>query len=271
MNKAAPFKTLLPLMILLGLGLLMTGSASDAIDLKDPVNLNQLGYALMIKDSTQVDLARTYFSKAAALNYPAAIYNLAVLDDIEGKHAQAAQGYLKAAKLMLPEAACQIGLIYSVGIGLPQNDLLAYRWLLFGSAYASDQERDFWLQIKDDVATRLSQTEIRTIQNEVSELAQKQTLVGDEGRKEILIAYVYLENKFWKPSFKIPTQAPAPTGTPVPTKVGSGGNPKEVPKKEEVERSPFYFSPDGSSKPLTTGQQTVLDSLRKQAEQAQNQ
>lgn len=189
MNKAAPYKTLLPLMILLGLGLLMAGSASDAIDLKDPVNLNQLGYALVIKDSTQVDLARTYFSKAAALNYPASIYNLAVLDDIEGKYPHAAQGYLKAAKLMLPEAACQIGLIYSVGIGLPQNDLLAYRWLLFGSAYASDQERDFWLDLKDDVATRLSQTEIRTIQNEVSELAQKQTLVGDEGRKEIIFTY----------------------------------------------------------------------------------
>jgi hypothetical protein len=230
MNKAAPYKTLLPLMILLGLGLLMAGSASDAIDLKDPVNLNQLGYALMIKDSTQVDLARTYFSKAAALNYPAAIYNLAVLDDIEGKYPQAAQGYLKAAKLMLPEAACQIGLIYSVGIGLPQNDLQAYRWLLFGSAYASDQERDFWLDLKDEVATRLSQTEIRTIQNEVSELAQKQTLVGDEGRKEILIAYIYLENPKWKPSFKIPTQASAPAPTII---YRDGGGDNSTPKEEE--------------------------------------
>jgi len=90
---------------------------------------------------------------------------------------------------MLPEAACQIGLIYSIGIGLPQNDLLAYRWLLFGSAYASDQDRDFWLRLKDDVATRLSQTEIRTIQNDVSELVQKQAVEVNDGRKELLKGY----------------------------------------------------------------------------------
>lgn len=230
MNKAAPYKTLLPLMILLGLGLLMAGSASDAIDLKDPVNLNQLGYALVIKDSTQVDLARTYFSKAAALNYPAAIYNLAVLDDIEGKYAQAAQGYLKAAKLMLPEAACQIGLIYSVGIGLPQNDLLAYRWLLFGSAYASDQERDFWLDLKDEVATRLSQTEIRTIQNEVSELAQKQTPVGDEGRKEIIFTYNY-ELLRQSLAEQVRRNAPRKLSTVV---TDGNSTPKETPKQDGI-------------------------------------
>jgi len=59
----------------------------------------------MVDDSTKTELARSYFSKAASQNYPPAIYNLAVLDDMQGNHSAAATGFLKAAKLMLPEAA----------------------------------------------------------------------------------------------------------------------------------------------------------------------
>jgi len=109
-----------------------------------------------------------------------------MLNDMQDKPVEAAEGFLKAANLMLPEAACYVGLIYSTGIGLPQNDLHAYRWLLVGTAYAYSEERDFWLDFKNSVASRLNPNEIRTIQAEISELVRKEPVLSVGNRKELL-------------------------------------------------------------------------------------
>jgi len=185
MNKAASIRSTAMMAVMLTICGLMYGIFIPA-DVLNPQPLNQLGYSTMVDDSTKTELARSYFSKAASQNYPPAIYNLAVLDDMQGNHSAAATGFLKAAKLMLPEAACQIGVIYSVGIGLPQNDLQAYRWLLFGLAYASYEDRDFWLWLKDGVETRLSKKQITSVQKTVGKMKRKITMTNPEASIAIL-------------------------------------------------------------------------------------
>ena len=153
---------------------------------KDPKALNQMGLAIFMADSTKVDLATQMFAKAATLDYPVAVYNLAVLHDMKGEHLEAAKCFLKAANMLLPQAACRLSLIYRMGYGLPQNDLEAYRWILFGSAYIFDDEREFWLKLKEEIVTRLSQADVKRIQNEVSKLSKKHMTRIDNRNDEIL-------------------------------------------------------------------------------------
>ena len=68
----------------------------------------------------------------------------------------AAEWYRAAAEQGDPTAQYMLGLMYDKGHGLPQDYVLAYKWLNIATARATPRERDYWVKIRDAVATKLT-------------------------------------------------------------------------------------------------------------------
>ena len=68
----------------------------------------------------------------------------------------AADWYRAASEQGVPVAQFQLGLMYDKGHGVPQDYVLAYKWLNVATARATPREREYWVRIRDAVASKLS-------------------------------------------------------------------------------------------------------------------
>ena len=53
-----------------------------------------------------------------------------------------------------------LGLMYDKGHGVPQDFVLAYKWLNLAAARAPKYERDYFLRLRNAVAFKMSPTQI---------------------------------------------------------------------------------------------------------------
>lgn len=72
----------------------------------------------------------------------------------------AADLYLQAATRGNPFGQAMLGLMYDRGHGVPQDFVLAYKWLNLAAARASKRERDFFLRLRNAVASKMSPAQI---------------------------------------------------------------------------------------------------------------
>jgi TPR repeat protein len=72
----------------------------------------------------------------------------------------AADLYLRAAEQGDPFAQSRLGLIYDKGHGVPQNTVLSYKWLDLAAAHATKRQRDYYLRLRNAVASKMSSDQI---------------------------------------------------------------------------------------------------------------
>jgi TPR repeat protein len=72
----------------------------------------------------------------------------------------AADLYTSAAISGNPFGQCMLGLMYDKGHGVPQDFVLAYKWLDLAAARASHRERDYFLRLRNAVASKMSPAQI---------------------------------------------------------------------------------------------------------------
>ncbi len=72
----------------------------------------------------------------------------------------AADLYHRAAIQGDPFAQSRLGLIYDKGHGVPQNAVLSYKWLDLAAAHATKRERDYYLRLRNAVASKMSSDQI---------------------------------------------------------------------------------------------------------------
>jgi hypothetical protein len=72
----------------------------------------------------------------------------------------AADLYIQAAISGNPFGQCMLGLMYDKGHGVPQDFILAYKWLNLAAARASKRERDYFLRLRNAVASKMSPDQI---------------------------------------------------------------------------------------------------------------
>lgn len=68
--------------------------------------------------------------------------------------------YVRAAIRGDPFGQCMLGLMYDRGHGVPQDFVLAYKWLNLAAAHAPEHERDFFLRLRNAVASKMSPEQI---------------------------------------------------------------------------------------------------------------
>jgi TPR repeat protein len=54
----------------------------------------------------------------------------------------------------------RLGLIYDKGHGVPQDLVLSYKWLDLAAAHATKRERDYYLRLRNAVASKMSSDQI---------------------------------------------------------------------------------------------------------------
>jgi len=72
----------------------------------------------------------------------------------------AADLYRRSAVQGNPDAQCRLGLLYDKGHGVPQNVILAYKWLNLAAAGATKREREYYLRLRNAVASKMSSDQI---------------------------------------------------------------------------------------------------------------
>jgi uncharacterized protein len=72
----------------------------------------------------------------------------------------AADLYMQAAVSGNPFGQCMLGLMYDKGHGVAQDFVLAYKWLNLAAARASLRERDYFLRLRNAVASKMSPAQI---------------------------------------------------------------------------------------------------------------
>ena len=68
--------------------------------------------------------------------------------------------YQRAAVQGDPSAQSRLGLSYDKGHGVPQNAILSYKWLDLAAAHATKRERDYYLRLRNAVASKMSSIQI---------------------------------------------------------------------------------------------------------------
>jgi len=59
-----------------------------------------------------------------------------------------------------PFAQSRLGLSYDKGHGVPQDVVLAYKWLDLAAAHATRRKRDYYLRLRNAVASKMSTGQI---------------------------------------------------------------------------------------------------------------
>jgi TPR repeat protein len=72
--------------------------------------------------------------------------------------------YTCAAEQGSPSGQYHLGLMYDKGHGVPRSAVLAYMWLSLAAANAPPAERDYYLRIRDAVATKLNPAQLAEAQ-----------------------------------------------------------------------------------------------------------
>jgi uncharacterized protein len=68
--------------------------------------------------------------------------------------------YFQAANSGNPFAQSMLGLMYDKGHGVPQDFILAYKWLNLAAARAPKREREYFLRLRNAVASKMSTDQI---------------------------------------------------------------------------------------------------------------
>ena len=68
--------------------------------------------------------------------------------------------YCQAAIRGNPFGQAMLGLMYDKGHGVPQDFILAYKWLNLAAARAPARERDYFLRLRNAVASKMSPAQI---------------------------------------------------------------------------------------------------------------
>jgi hypothetical protein len=68
--------------------------------------------------------------------------------------------YLKAASQGDPTGQFLLGLMYDKGFGVTQNVIFAYKWLDLAAAHAPRQNREYYLRIRDAVASKMTRGQL---------------------------------------------------------------------------------------------------------------
>ena len=76
----------------------------------------------------------------------------------------AAHWYLSAAEQGHVGAQYQLGLLYDKGHGVPPSTVIAYKWLNLAAARATPRERDYYVRIRDAVASKLNTEQLAQAQ-----------------------------------------------------------------------------------------------------------
>jgi TPR repeat protein len=112
-------------------------------------------------------------------DYVRAVHALSPLAHRGNAHAQALLGFLYENGFGVPQAydaaadlyqraagqgdvfaQARLGLIYDKGHGVPQNAILSYKWLDLAAAHASKRERDYYIRLRNAVASKMSSEQI---------------------------------------------------------------------------------------------------------------
>lgn len=72
----------------------------------------------------------------------------------------AADLYLRAAAQGDPFAQSRLGLSYDKGHGVPQDVVLSYKWLNLAAAHAAKRDRDYYLRLRNAVASKMTSDQI---------------------------------------------------------------------------------------------------------------
>jgi TPR repeat protein len=72
----------------------------------------------------------------------------------------AADLYIQAAIRGNPFGQCMLGLMYDKGHGVRQDFVLAYKWLNLAAARAPKRQRDYFLRLRNAVASKMSPAQI---------------------------------------------------------------------------------------------------------------
>ena len=72
----------------------------------------------------------------------------------------AADLYLRAAAQGDPFAQSRLGLSYDKGHGVPQDVVLSYKWLDLAAAHAAKRDRDYYLRLRNAVASKMTSDQI---------------------------------------------------------------------------------------------------------------
>jgi uncharacterized protein len=72
----------------------------------------------------------------------------------------AADLYVQAAISGNPFGQAMLGLMYDKGHGVPQDFVLAYKWLNLAAARAPRHDRDYFLRLRNAVASKMSRAQI---------------------------------------------------------------------------------------------------------------
>jgi hypothetical protein len=72
----------------------------------------------------------------------------------------AADLYIQAAVRGNPFGQAMLGLMYDKGHGVPQDFILAYKWLNLAAARAPRRERDYFVRLRNAVASKMSPAQI---------------------------------------------------------------------------------------------------------------
>jgi TPR repeat protein len=76
----------------------------------------------------------------------------------------AVKWYRRAAEQGNPDAQYFLGLMYDKGQGVASDKIIAHKWLILAAARASGRARDFYVRIRDAVASTMSPDEIADAQ-----------------------------------------------------------------------------------------------------------
>jgi uncharacterized protein len=76
----------------------------------------------------------------------------------------AAHWYSSAAEQGHVGAQYQLGLLYDKGHGVPQSAVIAYKWLNLAAARAQPRERDYYVRIRDALASKLDAAQLEQAQ-----------------------------------------------------------------------------------------------------------
>lgn len=120
-----------------------------------------LGEATEAYNARNYPQARSLFIDLAAAGNPEAQTYLARMYEnglgVPQNYMVAAAWYRCAAGQGYPSAAYSLGLMYDKGHGVPQDYVLAYTWLnLAVAGIGPSQQRYYWMNIRDAIASKLS-------------------------------------------------------------------------------------------------------------------
>jgi TPR repeat protein len=85
----------------------------------------------------------------------------------------AAYWYRQAAERGDPTAQSLLGLVYDKGQGVPLDEVAAYKWLNLAAAAASKREREYYVHLRDAVASKMTSGQIAEGQRRALEWSER--------------------------------------------------------------------------------------------------